>query len=185
MLGLSDEPASKVYTANVLPCRIHHSGSASSDPRYWSPHEDDTGNGNIAYFRGRRLLGRDLSMRHGFQGRFCPQSIPSSFPTDPILGVVLRKTDQVKRDDTVKSQATEELEAQRHSMDPAAYDMEVEALRAASRRGELDGDQVILMETTASLNSFKVWGHESTPPKANDAYAKGVEEWMAFATAVS
>ncbi|KAL8844781.1 MAG: hypothetical protein Q9205_001483 [Flavoplaca limonia] len=54
---------------------------------------------------------------------------------------------------------------------------------------EVDGDdedeeeEVKVLEEVANFKDFVVWGHE-TAPEGDDAFVKGVEEWIAFAAAM-
>ena len=43
---------------------------------------------------------------------------------------------------------------------------------------------VMVLEEAASFEEMAVWGHEAVP-EPDDPYVKGVEEWIAFAGAVS
>ncbi|KAL2356805.1 putative ribonuclease H2 subunit C [Cryomyces antarcticus] len=54
-------------TPNVLPCRIDHNGPVSASTRYWAPETDDKGR-SVAYFRGRKLLGRSVKVPDGYRG---------------------------------------------------------------------------------------------------------------------
>lgn len=82
--------ASAVCTPNILPCRIHHDGPVEVSERYWNPVKDDNGkteiqftrsfllsltsisinagNGQAAYFRGRKLRGRRVELPEGYEG---------------------------------------------------------------------------------------------------------------------
>lgn len=44
--------------------------------------------------------------------------------------------------------------------------------------------EVKVMEQTGKFDEILVWGHEALPD-GEDAYRKGIEEWMGFAQAVS
>ena len=46
-------------------------------------------------------------------------------------------------------------------------------------------EEVKVLPQIASFDRFTVWAHEAAPATAEDPYVKGVEEWMAFAQAVS
>ncbi|KAI9857152.1 MAG: 3'-5' exonuclease [Vezdaea acicularis] len=61
----SQKPEGKC-SANILPCRISHTGPVSSSERYWKPQKED--DKNVAYFRGRRLLGKTIRIPDGYQG---------------------------------------------------------------------------------------------------------------------
>lgn len=40
------------------------------------------------------------------------------------------------------------------------------------------------MQQLGSFDSINVWGHESLAAEADDAYMKGVQEWLSLASAV-
>lgn len=44
--------------------------------------------------------------------------------------------------------------------------------------------EVRIMDQTGTFSDIVVWGHEMVPDE-EDAYRKGIEEWMGFAQAVS
>lgn len=54
-------------TPNILPCRIHHDGPVEASPRYWAPETAKDGKPE-AYFRGRKLRGRDIHVPQGYRG---------------------------------------------------------------------------------------------------------------------
>jgi len=60
------------------------------------------------------------------------------------------------------------------SMDPECEIME---------DGEDAPEPVKVLEEAATFGEIMVWCHDMPPP-ADDPFAKGVEEWIAFATAV-
>lgn len=51
---------------NILPCKIHHDGPVDISTRYWNPEVDATG--QTAYFRGRKLRGRKVTVPEGYEG---------------------------------------------------------------------------------------------------------------------
>ncbi|PSS10906.1 hypothetical protein M430DRAFT_22240 [Amorphotheca resinae ATCC 22711] len=51
---------------NLLPCRIHRDGSVDASGRYWKPVLKD--GKKIAYFRGRKLYGREFKVPQGYKG---------------------------------------------------------------------------------------------------------------------
>ncbi|KAL8950645.1 MAG: hypothetical protein Q9222_003329 [Ikaeria aurantiellina] len=57
----------KSVTQNLLPCRIHHDGPIKVHPRYWNPQPDENGTPE-AYFRGRKLKGREVKLPEGYKG---------------------------------------------------------------------------------------------------------------------
>lgn len=79
----------------------------------------------------------------------------------------------------------QELESKRFELDPENYAQEESELRNAAMRGELDGEEVHAMDEVASFDKVTIWGHDATPDRADDPFARGVDEWLAFAQAVS
>lgn len=130
------------------------------------------------------MSGRQLKVPSGYRGTTHPL-FPLIRLIARALGAMLSKTDRVKKDETLKRQAMEELEAQRDSMDPREYEVEADELQAASRRGDLEGEEMILVEELASFQTLTVWGHESSPRSEEGPFLKGLEEWMSFAASVS
>lgn len=49
--------------------------------------------------------------------------------------------------------------------------------------GEDDEEEVKMLEEVANFKDFIVWGHEAVAD-GDDAFVKGVEEWIGFAAAV-
>lgn len=45
--------------------------------------------------------------------------------------------------------------------------------------------EVKVMEEMGRFDEMVVWGHEVLPDEGEDEYVRGVEEWIAFAEAVS
>lgn len=52
---------------NILPCKIHHNGQVNASQRHWDPQTNDNGE-QIAYFRGRKLIGCSVVLPQGYQG---------------------------------------------------------------------------------------------------------------------
>lgn len=44
-------------------------------------------------------------------------------------------------------------------------------------------EPVKILEHTSDVTDITVWGHDQLPPP-DDAYRKGVDEWLAFADAI-
>ena len=80
-------------------------------------------------------------------------------------GVVVEKSDRILPRTTQEAPSAEEDEE-------------------AEEANEVEDDVKILPQI-ATFDRFMVWGHESTPTDVEDPYIKGVDEWMAFAQAVS
>ncbi|MCJ1231558.1 hypothetical protein MMC12_008235 [Toensbergia leucococca] len=68
MLAIQSKSGPKdVCTPNILPCRIHHDGPVAASSRHWAPEISEDGK-NTAYFRGRKLLGREVKIPKGYKG---------------------------------------------------------------------------------------------------------------------
>ncbi|KAF7870013.1 hypothetical protein EAF04_004797 [Stromatinia cepivora] len=62
---------SKKYTPNLIPCRINHTAPIKVEKRYWDPKLTKYAKGKeelVAYFRGRRLIGRKVKVPEGWRG---------------------------------------------------------------------------------------------------------------------
>ncbi|KAL9023392.1 MAG: hypothetical protein Q9180_008254, partial [Flavoplaca navasiana] len=116
---------------------------------YWAPEHDKDGNLE-AYFRGRKLKGRKVTLPNGYKGSVVKEGA--------------KEDDSLKRNtDRLRRKQLEEEE-----MDGDEKDEE---------------EEVKVLEEVANFKEFAVWGHE-TVPEGDDAFVKGVEEWIAFAAAM-
>ncbi|KAI4178987.1 MAG: hypothetical protein L6R41_008100 [Letrouitia leprolyta] len=61
-----NEPPS-TCTPHLLPCRIQHDGPVNASKRYWSPQPSKDGVIE-AYFRGRKLQGREVRIPNAYRG---------------------------------------------------------------------------------------------------------------------
>ncbi|KAE9371222.1 ribonuclease H1 small subunit [Stipitochalara longipes BDJ] len=71
-------------TPNVLPCRVNHNGPVDTSKRYWNPTRMPDSK-TVAYFRGRKLHGKQLKVPKGYRGvvvsstdRILPKSKPAA-----------------------------------------------------------------------------------------------------------
>ncbi|KAL8670536.1 MAG: hypothetical protein Q9168_004933 [Polycauliona sp. 1 TL-2023] len=133
-------------TPNLLPCRINHDGPVNASRRYWAPERNQDGQLE-AYFRGRKLKGREVTLPEGYKG------------------VVVKEAPN--EDDSEKTN-TERL--RRRQLDEEDVDEDEEP-------------EVKILEEEANFKDFVVWGHEAMAD-GDDAFVKGVEEWIGFAAAV-
>ena len=85
-------------------------------------------------------------------------------------GVVLQKTDK-----PLPQQKPTAEQLRRMEEEDDDDDMAIETEQPA---------EVKTMEPMATLDEIVIWGHEMVP-EDEDVYVKGVQEWMAFAEAVS
>lgn len=60
--------------------------------------------------------------------------------------------------------------------------------QSSSKEEEDDDDEAMedvkIAEEVASFDEITVWGHEAVPTDAENAYSKGIEEWMRLAHSV-
>ncbi len=80
---------------------------------------------------------------------------------------------------TVIREAVAEPRDQRRSSEPDAGSREGEG-----EEEEEVQDEMKSLESVASFEEMVIWGHEAVP-EGDDAFVKGVEEWVGFAEAVS
>ncbi|KAA8571359.1 hypothetical protein EYC84_000677 [Monilinia fructicola] len=67
----SPSKSTKKYSPNLMPCRINHTAPIKVDKRYWDPKVIRNRRGKeelVAYFRGRRLIGRKVKVPEGWRG---------------------------------------------------------------------------------------------------------------------
>ncbi|KAI0131813.1 ribonuclease H2 non-catalytic subunit-domain-containing protein [Xylariales sp. AK1849] len=68
MLTVStDRATQRTAQLHLLPCRIHHDGDIDTTESYWDPAENQD-NMKTAYFRGRKLHGKTISLPEGYYG---------------------------------------------------------------------------------------------------------------------
>lgn len=160
----SKDGIQKQCTPNILPCRIHHDGPVDASPRYWTP-ETAKGQSSIAsrlhspqtpvrdshisdskpeaYFRGRKLRGREIDVPKGYRG------------------VVVQEAGKEK--------------AAVQTMNMGDLDGE---------EGEEEREEVTVLNEVGLFDKVVIWNHESIVD-GDDAFVKGLGEWVGFAQAVS
>ncbi|KAJ4392639.1 hypothetical protein N0V85_006912 [Neurospora sp. IMI 360204] len=153
-------------TPNLLPCRIHHSGSVEPTDSFWNPrHEEDGPNLKVSYFRGRKLHGKTLPLPEGYKG-----VVASKAPK------------QEREEEKKKARLPEQMSfVMDNDNEPEVVDLEAED--GGSGQGsepEVGGG----MEIQAEFEEVVVWGHENLADAGGDAYVRGVEEWIAFANKI-
>ena len=154
---------SPVCTPNLLPCRIHHNGPVDASRRYWAPEASAgmqlfklLGNNELsleelialdgkleAYFRGRKLQGREVKITEGYKG------------------LVVKEIEEIRE-----------------------RDKSIDKLQEEEENAELNGDDELKdLQAVGTFNEILLWDHEQTVPD-DDAFVKGVGEWIHFAEAV-
>jgi hypothetical protein len=114
MLGIkSDAPSHPKTTAHLLPCRVHYDGPVEPAQSYWSPTQKDgklIGNPSweqklnysiidgtrVAYFRGRKLLGKTVKLPEGYRGVVVETETPPPATAEPEQDVVDLGKDEVE-----------------------------------------------------------------------------------------
>ncbi|KAK2746068.1 hypothetical protein FQN57_003408 [Myotisia sp. PD_48] len=163
MLAINN-PSSKrsdaTITPNVLPCRIHHDGPIAISSRYWNPIADLD---NQVLSRVKlRLLNRptDISTAY-FRGRkLRGRRVPLP---DGYQGVLVTQPDKnAEPANSENSNGQEEQNGADESTKQAC---------------------VTMLETKGTFSDVVVWEHEKVP-EADDAFVKGLSEWIEFAHAM-
>ncbi|EAA32977.1 ribonuclease H1 small subunit [Neurospora crassa] len=151
----SNTPIPKT-TPNLLPCRIHHSGSVEPTDSFWNPRCEQDGNLKVSYFRGRKLHGKTLPLPEGYKGVVASKVFP--------------------KQDTKKPRLAHEMSFIMDNDGPEVIDLEAEQQPEVQVGGA--------MEIQAEFEEVVVWGHEHLADAGGDAYVRGVEEWVGFAERV-
>ncbi|KAJ9639133.1 hypothetical protein H2204_004041 [Knufia peltigerae] len=150
-------------TANILPCRIHHDGPTKVTKRCWSP-QDEQDRTKTAHFRGRRLRGRVVKLPPGYHVlAVADHNNTVQYNT----GVVAKSTDRylpqpVKNGPTYTA-VDEDIEIEDEEEEPP--------------------EPVKILEQVTTFDEVVVWGHDRVPDQ-DDAFVKGLEEWISFAEAI-
>ena len=132
--------------------------------QYANPSSD--GN-KTAYFRGRKLRSRIVKVPAGYEGHFL------SFPNmafmqaaDNSPGIIATSTGRTLPKETPTSRRVEPDDSDLEELDP-----------------EEASEPVKILESAATFDEVTIWGHDQVPA-ADDPFAKGVEEWIAFAESI-
>ncbi|OCL14409.1 ribonuclease H1 small subunit [Glonium stellatum] len=68
MLAIQQSDSKSAKCAlNLIPCHLNHDGPVNATERYWNP-EPDTDGTHTAYFRGRKLKGKNVKIPDGYRG---------------------------------------------------------------------------------------------------------------------
>ncbi|MCJ1477692.1 hypothetical protein MMC13_006365 [Lambiella insularis] len=181
---ISSSPKSQTslpkFTPNVLPCRINHTGPVNASRRYWNIEQDDKDR-KVAYFRGRKLFGREVKLDDNYKGAwpFLVRTIEQARLWRSILtrsgniGIVVRETDRTLPHSTPTNNSK-----------PSALDTNPqEDEEAVEEEDEDEPEPIKVLEEVATFDEIVVWGHEQVPGE-DDAFVRGVQEWTAFAEAM-
>lgn len=155
-------------TVNLLPCRVHHTGSANATAAHWSPSPSSSSSSSppssssssstakTAYFRGRRLLAKELLLPAEYTGTVPPLPLFLPGTNEGYIGCVLAPTDRVV--------AASGEEGEQEEVAEMVETKEVEVL--------------------ATFDAIDVWGHEQIPDDG-DSVVRAAEEWVALAARVN
>ncbi|MCJ1287725.1 hypothetical protein MMC26_007077 [Xylographa opegraphella] len=155
----SSAPSIPKLTPNILPCRINHSGPVNASKRYWNVEDDEKGR-KMAYFRGRKLLGREVKLSDSYRGAV----ICDTDRVLPLSDSPNASDFDAKAPTTAKS-TVEDDEGE------------------GGDDGEDDIEPTKVLEEVATFDEILVWGHEQVPGE-DDVFVRGVQEWLGFAEAM-
>ena len=105
-----------------------------------------------AYFRGRKLKGREVKVPEGYTGAILSKASPGNEAGEKVTKRLGRDGEEFGEEENEEGE-------------------------------EKEGEGEELLEV-ASFDKIVLWGHESLV-EGDDAFVKGVEEWIGFAEAVS
>ncbi|MCJ1409317.1 hypothetical protein MMC19_003396 [Ptychographa xylographoides] len=143
----------------------------------------------VAYFRGRKLFGREVKLRDDYRGMqflIVNRKLHEGSDGRTILtqwrniGVVVGETDRTLPQSSTINNSGSEAQGPQMSI-PAKEEEEEE-----EEEEELDEDEtepVKILEEVAVFDKIVVWGHEQIPDD-EDIFVRGVEEWIDFAEAI-
>lgn len=117
MLAIKASSSSRKTIPNILPCSIKHNGPVNAESRYWSPSKEDDGT-STAYFRGRKLRGRNIKVPEGYQGVVLEKT-DRSLPQDgATIADRLRRMEEEQDDEDMEVDLEKPTEVK--MMDPKA-----------------------------------------------------------------
>lgn len=161
MLSIRSSSKERKCTPNLLPARLNHDGLINDTQRYWTPEKDNEGR----HIPSRNLKRNNL-ISHGagtshayFRGRHLygtSIALPENY-----TGAILHVTDKPlppKRD--AKESAEEDDEDETEKVD------------------------VMIAERQGTFDEVMVWGHGGVVDEKEDAYVRGIKEWIGFAEAM-
>ncbi|CAD6446391.1 6601b7e6-fb1f-4d2a-ade1-d5d541ce1214-CDS [Sclerotinia trifoliorum] len=150
---------SKKYTPNLIPCRINHTAPIKIEKRYWEPKLTKNAKGKedlVAYFRGRRLIGRKVKVPEGWRG------------------VVLRVGEEI-----LPREVDVDVDVEDERMGDGDGDEDEEG-----DDGEEKDVETTMVEEEGTFDDLTVWGHECLVDAGGDMVVRGIEEWMGWAGAI-
>ena len=179
MLAISSHNATQKLTPHLLPCTIHHNGPVTVAQRHWEPQEtqspsststpengphitttDSFSGGKtgtqMAYFRGRKLKGRDVKLPKGYRGMVVEK--------DASNGEASARPGEKQH---LRQKGDDRGEKNGDDDDDEAPSVPVHKL-----------------QQTAVFDRMVIWNHE-TIPGDDDVYIRGLNEWIDFAETVS
>ena len=149
---------------NILPCRIHHEGPVDASPRYWAP--------EIAQGQSTFVSRLCSSSKTNLKNVVIDGKLESYFRGRKLRGQEV-DLPQGYRGVIVKEAGKEKTALQSHDKG----DLEGE-------KAEEEQEEATLLEEVGSFEKMVIWNHESMV-NGDDAFVKGVSEWIDFAEAVS
>ena len=154
----------KQCTPNILPCRIHHDGPVDASPRYWAPETAQS-----QYYIASRLR----SPGTPFQGSYITDGKPEAYFRGRKLKGQEIGIPQGYTGVIVQEAGNEKRAVQNINMG----DLDGE-------EGEEEQEDVTVLNEIGSFDKVVIWNHESMVD-GDDAFVKGLREWIGFAQAVS
>ncbi|KAL2266877.1 hypothetical protein VTJ83DRAFT_4154 [Remersonia thermophila] len=150
-----DEPASQAdapkTTPHLLPCRVHHDGPVEPVESFWEPKPSQDGTTFTAYFRGRKLCGKNIKLPQGYRGVV---AVPSPDET-------AEAPENVKKVQVIDLEAAEP----EGGMPEAQSSLQVQA----------EFDEMLIWGHDVAVDSADAGGGVADP------YMRAVGEWLAVA----
>lgn len=147
-------------TPNLLPCRVHHDGPVEATSRYWAPESGPGQRSRLLDFAKENSWEIDGKPEAYFRGRKLTGKeieVPKGYE-----GVVVKDAGQeaIVWKDVRETDAREEEDGD-----------------------EEEDEEIGVLQEIGSFDKVVLWGHESIIEN-EDAFVKGMGEWINFAEAV-
>lgn len=160
----SEDCVQKHCTPNTLPCRIHYDGPVNASPRYWAP---ETAEGQCPI---ELLLHPSQTP---FRGSFITVGKPEAYFRGRKLRGHEIDVPQGYRGVIVKEGGKDKSAFQNTGREYSEGD-----------EGEEEQEEVTMLNEVGSFEKVVIWNHESMV-EGDDAFLKGLSEWIGLAEAVS
>ncbi|CUS15783.1 unnamed protein product [Tuber aestivum] len=157
-------------TIHLLPCHVKYTGSANAT-KHWVVNAGEVDGTKVAHFRGRRLIGKGVSLPEGYSGLLASgfdwmdRIEGKGLIMDWGVGHVLTVTDEAPTDVIERSKRNRPVEEEE-----------------GEGEGEEEKGEVRIFKGLANFDHVVVWGHDIAPEE--EYVIKGMDEWIGLASKI-